>query len=94
MSITAQRRDIHDPQIISEFAKKVQNQTALSSLLCLTVADICATSESLWNDWKASLFTQLYQFTLQQLAQNLNYQAVGTRASLASIRTDEVRAFS
>lgn len=85
MSITAQRRDIHDPQIISEFAKKVQNQTALSSLLCLTVADICATSESLWNDWKASLFTQLYQFTLQQLAQNLNYQAVAQEHRLQAL---------
>ncbi|QIM66577.1 protein-P-II uridylyltransferase [Mannheimia granulomatis] len=76
MSITAQRRDIHDSIVVKAFAKKVQNQTALSSLLCLTVADICATSESLWNDWKLSLFTQLYQFTLQQLAENLDYKAV------------------
>lgn len=76
MSITAQRRDIHDPDIVSMFAKKVKNQTALNALLCLTVADICATSETLWNDWKRSLFTQLYQFTLQQLAENLDYKAV------------------
>lgn len=76
MSITAQRRDIHDPDVVKEFAKKVKNQTALSALLCLTVADICATSEALWNDWKRSLFTQLYQFTLQQLEENLDYKAV------------------
>lgn len=85
MSITAQRRDIHDTEVVSEFAKKVQNQTALSSLLCLTVADICATSESLWNDWKASLFTQLYQFTLQQLAQNLDYKAVAQEHRLQAL---------
>ncbi|MFA9500943.1 bifunctional uridylyltransferase/uridylyl-removing protein GlnD [Mannheimia sp. E30BD] len=76
MSIIAQRRDIHDPEVVRAFAKKVQSLTALSSLLCLTVTDICATSESLWNDWKASLFIQLYQFTLQQLAENLDYEAV------------------
>lgn len=85
MSITAQRRDIHDPEVVRTFAKKVQNPTALSSLLCLTVADICATSESLWNDWKVSLFTQLYQFTLQQLAESLDYQAVAKEHRLQAL---------
>ncbi|MEG9499947.1 bifunctional uridylyltransferase/uridylyl-removing protein GlnD [Mannheimia indoligenes] len=85
MSITAQRRDIHDPEVVRTFAKKVKNSTALSSLLCLTVADICATSESLWNDWKASLFTQLYQFTLQQLAENLDYEAVAKEHRLQAL---------
>lgn len=85
MSITAQRRDIHDPEVVRAFAKKVKNSTALSSLLCLTVADICATSESLWNDWKASLFTQLYQFTLQQLAENLDYEAVAKEHRLQAL---------
>ncbi|QLB42754.1 bifunctional uridylyltransferase/uridylyl-removing protein GlnD [Mannheimia pernigra] len=85
MSITAQRRDIHDPEVVRTFAKKVKNQTALSSLLCLTVADICATSGSLWNDWKASLFTQLYQFTLKQLAENLDYEAVANEHRLQAL---------
>ncbi|AWW34623.1 [protein-PII] uridylyltransferase [Mannheimia varigena] len=85
MSITAQRRDIHDPEVVRAFAKKVRNPTALSSLLCLTVADICATSESLWNDWKASLFTQLYQFTLQQLAENLDYEMVAKENRLQAL---------
>lgn len=78
MSITAQRRDIHDPMIIQQFAKKVENPTALAALTCLTVADIYGTHETLWNDWKRTLFKQLYQFTLAQLAlgdeQTLNQQ--------------------
>lgn len=69
MSITAQRRDIHDPAVIRQFAAIVANPTALSALTCLTVADIHGTHDTLWNDWKRTLFSQLYQFTLTQLAE-------------------------
>lgn len=69
MSITAQRRDIHDPNVIGGFAKIVANPSALSALTCLTVADIYATNETLWNDWKRTLFNHLYQFTLARLNQ-------------------------
>ncbi|MCK3656911.1 bifunctional uridylyltransferase/uridylyl-removing protein [Pasteurellaceae bacterium Macca] len=81
LSITAQRRDIHDPDIVKTFAHTVGDATHLEALMCLTVADICATNENLWNDWKRSLFTKLYQFTLQQLRLGqevrLDYQQLG-----------------
>lgn len=71
MSMTAQRKDISDPDVIHEFAQKVGSTEYLNHLYLLTVADIRATNPELWNSWKDALLRNLYAFTHNALRRGL-----------------------
>lgn len=72
MSMTAQRKDLGDPQVIHDFAMQMRDQNHLNYLYLLTIADIRATSPKVWNSWKDSLLMELYNLTKQALGQGLN----------------------
>lgn len=71
MSMTAQRKDITDPEVIHQFASRVGSVECLNYIYLLTVADICATSHSLWNNWKDTLLSDLYKLTSNALERGL-----------------------
>lgn len=67
MSMTAQRADISDPEVIRDFATAMGDKLHLDYLYTMTVADIRATNPELWNSWRASLMKQLYLNTKRAL---------------------------
>ena len=71
MSTTAQRKDISDPEVVSEFAETVMDQLHLDYLYLLTVADIRGTNPAIWNGWKDSLLRNLYNSTRALLKRGL-----------------------
>lgn len=104
-SVTAQKKDISDPQVIHEFAQHVGDQTHLDYLYVLTVSDVRGTNPKLWNNWKSSLFAEFYERAKQALRRGLespidkeeliaetqtNTQALLTRAGVATDKIEEV----
>ncbi|HXS73309.1 MAG TPA: [protein-PII] uridylyltransferase [Rhodanobacteraceae bacterium] len=68
MSVTAQRQDISDADVVHAFAVQVGDWERLDHLYLLTIADIAGTSPRLWNAWKDRLLADLYvaaRFTLR-----------------------------
>jgi [protein-PII] uridylyltransferase len=67
MSSVAQKQDIDDPVIIKYFCDEVGSIEFLEYLYLLTVADIRATKDDLWNDWKDALLKKLFRHAKQYM---------------------------
>jgi [protein-PII] uridylyltransferase len=63
MAHLAQRRDLNESQVISDFAAELESLDALNMLLLLTYADLNAVGPGVWTEWKATLLWDLYRRT-------------------------------
>jgi len=75
MSVTAQKQDISDPDVIHRFASVVGSRERLDYLYLLTCADIAGTSPKLWNAWKDRLLADLYFAGRRALREGLEHPA-------------------
>ncbi|MBS0461879.1 MAG: [protein-PII] uridylyltransferase, partial [Proteobacteria bacterium] len=73
MSVTGQKQDIADPEVVNRFAARVADRERLDYLYLLTCADIAGTSPKLWNAWKDRLFADLYAATRFALRRGLEH---------------------
>ncbi|NYT69854.1 [protein-PII] uridylyltransferase [Pusillimonas noertemannii] len=87
MSKFAQKRDLTDPGVIHEFARRVRDERHLTALYLLTVADIRGTSPKVWNAWKGKLLEDLYRLTLAALG-----GAQPDRGTVLALRREEASA--
>jgi len=75
MSATAQKQDLTDREVISNFAAIVGDERTLTALYILTVADIRGTSPAVWNAWKGKLLQDLFLATRRILRGETDYAA-------------------
>ncbi|UNK59114.1 [protein-PII] uridylyltransferase [Pseudoxanthomonas daejeonensis] len=85
MSVTAQKQDISDPDVVRAFATLVGDRERVDYLYLLTCADIAGTSPKLWNAWKDRLLADLYLSTRRVLREGLE-TPVDAEARVAEAR--------
>ncbi len=90
MSMTAQRKDISDPEVISVFAEQVKTIERLDYLYLLTISDIRATNPQQWNDWKDKLLGELYNKTAALLNKGLS-RSSDRESNISEIQTASLR---
>ncbi|MCI0706741.1 MAG: [protein-PII] uridylyltransferase [Ignavibacteriae bacterium] len=72
MEQVAFRRNLSDPQTITEFAKHFNDPVQLDYLYVLTFADLSAVNKNVWTDWKGMLLSELYHKTRGLLTGEIN----------------------
>jgi [protein-PII] uridylyltransferase len=102
MSQVAQKKDLSDPQVVSDFASHVKTLRNLQALYLLTVADIRGTSPKVWNTWKGKLLENLYDLTRATLGGTVDdtntvlrqrTEQAATLTRLVGLRDDAREAF-
>ena len=95
MAKISQRRNLHDPKVIEEFAKTIKNKELLKMLTVLTWCDANAVGPGVWNEWKNSLLWELFYKTLEVLGEEVSTEEIfkkkleDKRKKLKALLTEE-----
>ncbi len=79
MSVVAQREDIHDDTIVLKFLSEVGGRKHLDMLFLLTVADMSAVGENIYNHYIRKLLMELYERSLDLLSEEKVLDEVAKR---------------
>lgn len=90
MSMTAQRKDISDLDVVSTFANQVKTLERLDYLYLLTISDIRGTNPKQWNDWKDKLLGELYNKTASLINKGIS-ETSDKESNIAEIQTASLR---
>ncbi|MFN8543357.1 MAG: [protein-PII] uridylyltransferase [Candidatus Binatia bacterium] len=91
MSHLAQRRDIHDDELVTEFCRTVGTVENLQRLYVLTFADMRAVGPKVWNNWRDSLLRELFM-RARECFDTGSFEPEDRAARAARIRTRVVEA--
>ncbi|RYZ08247.1 MAG: [protein-PII] uridylyltransferase [Myxococcales bacterium] len=83
----AARRNLEDPETVSEFARAVHGREGLRHLFLLTVADLSTTSPTSMTKWKSHMMDELFLSTDRWLESS----PTSTAARLAAVKKAAVR---
>ena len=61
MAQLAQRRDLNEPHVVTDFAGQMGTLDSLNMLLLLTYSDLNAVAPGVWSEWKSTLLWELYR---------------------------------
>ncbi|MGH2566775.1 MAG: HD domain-containing protein, partial [Bacteroidota bacterium] len=89
MEQVAFRRNLSDPQTISDFASKFRQPAQLDYLYLLTYADLSAVNTNVWTDWKGMLLAELYHKTRPVLSGKVSPEQLHEDATLRNAATKE-----
>ena len=94
MSVAAFRRDMEDPEVVSQFARLVGTEQRLKLLCLLTLVDIEAVGPDVMTPWKEEILWRLYVDTYNRLTLGYGDEVIDTTAAaiaeLTTARPDDI----
>jgi len=77
LSTTAQKKDLSDPAVITNFTNLIKNDRYLVALYLLTVADVRGTSPKVWNAWKDKLLADIFNLARRHMSNGIIEDRLG-----------------